>query len=351
MNEKRKQKWGLHVCIFISIMALTFWSVFQNQDFTEVTASIQKLSIQSVAIAILLAVFFVAVEGGMIWYLLKGIGEKAGLLRCVSCSFIGFFFSGLTPSATGGQPMQLYYMKKDGIKVSSASVALMTVAIIYKFVLALTGIGILLFWRVPFNGYLKGYYSIYFLGLFLNIAVVLVLLLVMFSPGIIRAVFYKTEKFLIWLKFWKKSDLRREKMNQFLSEYQETVDFLRSHKKMIVVTVIGTFLQRGSAFFLTYVVYWGLGLSKTPVIDIILLQASIYIAVDMLPVPGAQGITEAMYRAVFETVFPADFLTASICITRGISFYLVMAVSFAVWGIKYYYGGQLRPPKNKTISS
>lgn len=59
----------------------------------------------------------------------------------------------------------------------------------------------------------------------------------------------------------------------------------------------------------------------------------IYIAVDMLPVPGAQGITEAMYKAVFKNVFPADCLVASICITRGISFYLVMAVSFIVWGI------------------
>ena len=68
-------------------------------------------------------------------------------------------------------------------------------------------------------------------------------------------------------------------------------------------------------------------------LDIILLQASVYIAVDMLPVPGAQGITEAMYTDVFKTVFPADCLVASICITRGISFYLVMAVSFIVWAI------------------
>lgn len=122
-------------------------------------------------------------------------------------------------------------------------------------------------------------------------------------------------------------------MDQFLCEYQETVGFLRNHKRMIMVTVIGTFLQRGSTFILTYVVYWGLGLHGTPMLDIILLQVSVYIAVDMLPVPGAQGITEAMYRAVFETVFPADCLVASICITRGISFYLVMAVSFIVWGI------------------
>ncbi len=56
---------------------------------------------------------------------------------------------------------------------------------------------------------------------------------------------------------------------------------------------------KGKRFFLTYVVYRGLGLYGTPMLDIILLQASVYIAVDMLPVPGAQGITEAMYRAVF----------------------------------------------------
>lgn len=199
--------------------------------------------------------------------------------------------------------MQLYYMKKDGNKISSASVVLMAVAVIYKFVLALTGIGIILFWELPLRGYLKGYYWMYFLGLFLNIAVVSVLLLVMFSPGIIHKIFYKTEKILICVKVWKKSDLRKGRIDQFLSEYQETVSFLRSHKKMIVATIIGTFLQRGSTFFLTYVVYRGLGLYGTPMLDIILLQASIYIAVDMLPVPGAQGITEAMYRTVFKIFF------------------------------------------------
>lgn len=333
MNENSRKKWGLHVCTFVSIMALTFWSVFRNQDLMEMMVSIRRLSMQSVVMAVLLAVLFVAGEGCMIWYLLKGIGERTGLLRCISYSFIGFFFSGITPSATGGQPVRLYYMKKDGNKISSASVVLMAVAVIFKFVLALTGTGIILFWREPLREYLKGYYWVYFLGLFLNIAVVLVLVLVMFSPGIIRRIFYKTEKILIFFKVWKKSDLRMDRMDQFLSEYQETVGFLRSHKKMIIVTVIGTFLQRGSAFLLTCVVYRGLGLYGTPLSDIILLQASVCIAVDMLPVPGAQGITEAMYGVVFETVFPADCLMASVCIIRGISFYLVMAVSFTVWGI------------------
>lgn len=333
MNENRRKKWGLHIGVFAGVMVLTFWSVFRNQDLTETVASIQKLSIQAMLAAVLLAVFFVAGEGTMIWYLLRGIGKRTGLLRCISYSFIGFFFSGITPSATGGQPMQLYYMKKDGTRLSSASVVLMTAAVIYKFVLALTGIGMILFWRLPLRGYLKGYYRMYFLGLFLNMILVAGLLLVMLSPEIIRGLFYKTEKLLVWSGIWKKSDSRKDRMDQFLSGYQETVAFLRNHKKVIAMTVIGTFFQRGSAFLLTYVVYRGLGLYGTPMPDVILLQASVYIAVDMLPIPGAQGITEAMYRAVFQGVFPADCLVASMCITRGIGFYLIMVVSFMVWGI------------------
>ena len=100
----------------------------------------------------------------------------------------------------------------------------------------------------------------------------------------------------------------------------------------IRIMIAGTFVQRCSVFLLTYVVYLGMGLSGISFVYIVLLQASIYVAVDMLPIPGAQGITETMYRVVFGTVFPGQCLVASMCVTRGISFYLIMIISFQVWG-------------------
>ena len=39
--------------------------------------------------------------------------------------------------------------------------------------------------------------------------------------------------------------------------------------------------------------------SGSSLFHILAVQAAVYIAVDMLPVPGAQGITELMYAAVF----------------------------------------------------
>lgn len=330
-NEKEARRLAVHAGIFVSVMALTFWSVFRGQDFAQIAAAVQQMSGGCMAAAVFLAVFFVAGEGCMIWYLLRGIGERTTLPRCISYAFIGFFFSGITPSATGGQPMQLYYMRKDGNALSQASVVLMTVAVLYKFVLALIGVGILLFWRAPLRMYLQGYYGLYFLGLFLNVVLVAALVMVMFSPGIIRKCFYRVEGLLVRLRLWRHSAPRREKVDQFLAGYHETVCFLRSHKRMLVITTVGTFVQRCSVFLLTYVVYCGLGLSGTAMLDIVLLQAAVCIAVDMLPVPGAQGITEAMYRTVFQGIFAGNYLVVSVCITRGVSFYLVLFLGLAVY--------------------
>lgn len=331
MDKKKFRKLLLNIIFFTAIMALTFWSVFRNQNFAEIAAAVRQMSGQYMAAAVFLAVFFVAGEGCMIWYLLKATGERTTLPRCISYSFIGFFFSGITPSATGGQPMQLYYMKRDGNTLSVSSVVLMTVAIIYKFVLVLIGAGILLFWNVPLKAYLQQYYGLFFLGLFLNTILVVILLMVMFSQETIRKCFYKIEEILVHIRLWKKTESRKEKVNQFLSKYGETVYFLKDHKKLIGITITGTFIQRISLFVLTYAVYRGLGLSGAAMADVVLLQASVYIAVDMLPLPGAQGITEAMYQSVFRNIFPGQYLVASVCITRGVSYYLVLIISFAVF--------------------
>lgn len=332
----KNKKLAVNSGIFVLVMILTFWSVFRGQNPGEIAGYIGKMTFPSAAAAVVLAVAFVLGEGCMICYLLKGLGEKTTLCHCAGYSFIGFFFSGLTPSATGGQPVQLYYMKKDGIEVASSSVVLMTVAVLYKFVLVLIGAGIYLLWRRPLKRYLQGYYWLYFLGLFLNLLLVILLLMVMFRPQIIKVILVKTEKILVRLKLLKPSENREKKMEQFLMRYHETVQFFKCHKKIIGITTVGTFLQRSCIFALTYAVYAGMGLKEIDAVTILLLQAAISVAVDMLPLPGAQGITEAMYRAVFYRVFPGQYLIASMCITRGISFYLIMIIAFFVWSMRQF---------------
>ena len=110
-------------------------------------------------------------------------------------------------------------------------------------------------------------------------------------------------------------------------QYHEAVVFLIGHKNKIAFVLILTFIQRCSVFFMTWLIYRGMGLTGESVPSIMILQASVYIAVDMLPLPGAQGITEIMYKASFGQVFKGALLPASMCLTRGLNFYFLLIVS------------------------
>ena len=103
----------LQIVLFLVIMLLTFYALLSGRDLAQIGQAMRRMSPFYLIPAVGFAVFFVCAEGYMIWYLLRSMkakkdGERASsLFRCIQYSFIGFFYSGITPSATGGQPVQL----------------------------------------------------------------------------------------------------------------------------------------------------------------------------------------------------------------------------------------------------
>lgn len=313
--------------LFLALTALTFYAVFHGQDLDEIKQAIRQIHKGYLLAACAVALFFVAAEGIMIRYLFRMIGEKASMGSCLKYSYVGFFYSGITPSATGGQPMQLYYMAKDGHNVGSSSVVLLTVAAAYKFVLVLIGIGISLFWFGGLQRYLGGYLPLYFVGLFLNALLVIAIVAVMLNAGGMEKLILTVEHFLVKIHLLKLSEKRVEGIHYTVQQYKNTVTFLKIHWKDLLLLLVFTFVQRFSVFFLTWLIYLGLGLSGTDMLTVMMLQAVIYISVDMLPLPGSQGITELMYMSVYLPVFTSKYLTASMCVTRGLNFYMLLIVS------------------------
>lgn len=332
MSAKKR---GIQVGIFLFIMILTFFALFRGENLSEISQAVRQMSPEYIFLAVLLAICFVCAEGWMIWYLLRSMPANknnggTSLLRCIQYSFIGFFYSGITPSATGGQPVQLYYMNKDGNRGSDSTVVLMTVAVVYKFVLVIMGTGILLFWFTPLRGELGKYFYLYLLGLSLNVVLVVIISCVMLFPGGILKGAVTVEKLLVKFKVWKPSRNREKGIKKFVDGYQDAVAWLCNNKRKLATIIVMTFFQRCSVFVLTYIVYLGFGLEGTGGMKVIILQASVYIAVDMLPLPGAQGITELMYKTVFVNVFTGTYLVPSMLVSRGINFYFLLIVSLLV---------------------
>ncbi len=164
----------------------------------------------------------------------------------------------------------------------------------------------------------------------MNTILVLMLLAVMLAPETMKRLLSGIEKLLVRVRILKRSGTRQVKIQQFIDGYQGAVRFLLQHKGKVLMVCVFTFVQRASVFVLTWIIYLGFSLEGKDALTVMLLQASVYIAVDMLPVPGAQGITEVMYRSVFAGIFTGEYLMPSLYVTRGINFYFVLVVSLAV---------------------
>ena len=99
---------------------------------------------------------FITLESLIIHYLLNSLSCVVSRIKCLKYSFVGFFVSLITPSASGGQPAQMYYMKGDGIGIAMSSLVLMIVTIAYKAVLIIMAAFLLLFDRSFLLTYISG---------------------------------------------------------------------------------------------------------------------------------------------------------------------------------------------------
>ncbi len=337
---KKNKKIVFNFALFFTIMLITMIFVFRGQDMKGMFKTMGQMSIGCLIITIALSVLNVASEGIMIFFLFRKMGKKTNLLRCISYSFIGFFYSGLTPSATGGQPMQIYQMKKDGHPVSETTVMMLLIAFFNKLVVVIFAFTIFFTSRTVIKDSLGINYFLFFVGIVINGAIVVTLLLVMLFPQFIRFLMRKIIGLLFKMRILgrKKKDgsdgksieAFYEDIDGFIDRYREVVKFMLSHKSVFVVMLIITFVQRMTIFLITCFIYMGLGLTGTPLLTIIIVQAAVTIACDMLPLPGAQGITEIVYSEAYANIFPGPTLGLSMIVSRGISFYLIFFMSLGV---------------------
>lgn len=319
----------MNFLFLIVIFVLTVYMVFKGEDIHSIIAVIRTADIRYLILGIVCVVFFMIGESVVIFYMMRTLGEKVRMSHCALYSFVGFFFSCITPSATGGQPMQIYYMKKDKLDIPVSTLVLMLVTITYKAVLVLIG-GLLFFFGRDFlAGYLGDYMWVFYLGLGLNVFCVTLMLVLVFAPGLAKWIMVRGLKLMEHFRLLKKRAKRLEKLEESMDQYHETAAFLAGHKRVILNVFLITVVQRLILFTVTYWVYCALGLRGTGIGTITVLQSVISVSVDMLPLPGGMGISETLYLIMFVPVF-GEILLPSMLLSRGISYYGQVLISAAM---------------------
>lgn len=326
--SKKARRNLLNVLFLVALLALTAWAIFKDQDFGVILETLADIAPGFLVTGFLLVIVYVCSESVIIKYLLATVQIKVPLINCIRYSFVGFFYSCITPSATGGQPMQIYYMKKQHIDIPTATIILMLVTIEYKFVLVFIGLAVVIFGQGLVLSLSADVQFFLYLGIALNVFCVGFMSLLVFLPGTAKFLITKGFALLKKLHLMKEKNNRTRRLDQSMEKYKGASQFLRENKLVIFNTTLLSFLQRFFLFSITYVVYLSFGLGAETYFTITILQSIISISVDMLPLPGGMGISEGLYMRIFTPIFGgASLTTASLLVSRGFSYYILVIVS------------------------
>lgn len=323
---RSKKKALLNAALFFLVFGLTVYGVFHGEDMARLLEALKTARPAWLIPAVGCVFLFIAGEAVILRWMMGSCGVHLRPGRFFLFSSVGFFFSAVTPSAGGGQPMQVYFMRKEDIPIPISAVTLMTVTITYKLVLVAIAFGIILFARDFLHVYLGRALFLFYLGTALTVTWVTLLLILVFHPSLAR-------KILVWglgllekLHILRRREERLERLTASMEQYGRTAVFFKRHIPLLLGVLLVTFVQRTALFSVTWFAYKSLGLEGTGFLTVIILQASISICADMLPLPGGMGISEGVFLKIFAPVFGAMALPGMV-LSRGISYYSQLLIS------------------------
>ena len=320
----------INAVFVIAVFGFTMFSIFHGEDLGDIFSKASKASPEYLLLGVICVILYIYIESDIIHYMLRTLGIKSKRFTCFLYSGVGFFFSCITPAATGGQPAQIYYMKKSKIPVPVTTVVLMIVTITFKLVLVVIGLFLVLFQQGFINQYLKGILPIFYLGIALNFVVVVAMMILTFDQNLAKNIMLTGLKLLERLKLMKQKPKRAERLSKSMDSYNDAAQYLRTNKLVIFRVFCITLIQRFILFFATYFTYKAFGLHGASVYDIVMLQAVISISVEMLPLPGGMGISEGLFLAIFVPIFGPDLLMPGMILSRGLGYYTQLILSAAL---------------------
>ena len=125
----------------------------------------------------------------------------------------------------------------------------------------------------------------------------------------------------------KNVEEKEEKLKKELMKYQDSAIYIKKNKKMIFKIVLTTYVQFFIYYSVAYWVYCSFGFNQYNILQIVGLQAVLFGTVSGIPSPGAVGVSEGGFIAIFKNVFPETLISSAMMLNRGINFYLLMIIS------------------------
>lgn len=325
IKAKSKKKFIRNAIVFAILILLTYYFIFKKIDRKGIQEAIRYTNLWFILVAAIMASGNILFEALNHYRTLKTLGEKITPKQAIKYAIVGFFFSAITPAATGGQPVQIVYMHKDNIKYTNATISILLQSFAYLTMMAMLGLfGYLLNYNYISNlGFIEYFF---FIGILVNALIVAITLFAMFSKKAAEKVTNFIYKIFKTFNERKANSFKRKSDKQ-LAEYHDSAKVLINNRGLMFKTFLTSTCQLISYHSVAYFVYLALGIKNLSYLKVTSLQSFLYLSVSILPLPGTVGVNETGFSLLYNPIITKNIVDSAMLLSRGISFYLFVIIT------------------------
>ena len=323
------------ILLAITLIVLVF---VLKDDFTNITSALVGVNVIYILLAIFCFLLALGFQARAYQEIIEEYNHSYTFFKAYKMLLITKFFNGITPFSTGGQPMQIYMLKKDGIRLTKATNIIIQNFIIFQAALVTFG-GI----AVTINHFNRIFTEVTLLkhlvliGFLMNTLVMMGLIAISFSNKFNHFILRKGIAILTKLHIVKDKEATLAKWEEKVDDFYEGTEYLKKNKLLCLRTFGYNLIYLFLIYLMPY--FCILALNNGPMEGVTVLKcvcSSAYVLVmgSMVPIPGASGGIEYGYMRFFGNFITGTLLNASLIIWRTITYYLPMIVGGILFSVR-----------------
>lgn len=327
---KSSTKRILNILFIITIFALVLYIGFKGNDPKQIYTELKSIPLSWLLILMTPWLLYMITETISMHIFFKMQGFKVSALNLFKIVIMGNYYSSITPASTGGQPMQVYYLKKCGVPVGISTSVLTVRFFIYQLSLLTLG---LVFWILNPEFVSKQLGSkiwVVYFGFFFNSLTVVGVVLIAINGKVTRFLTFGTIKLLHKIKLIRHLDKNLTRAQLAIENFEDSVRIFRKEPVHLIIQFVITCVQFIFLFLCTYLIYICFNLSGTSIIEMLTIATLLFISASYTPLPGASGAQEGGFVMFYNGIFPSGTIFSALLLWRFFTYYTMLLIGFVL---------------------
>ncbi len=274
----------------------------------------------------------------------KKLQKRCRPVLCFKTQMMGKYYTKITPFGIGGQPFQVFYFSKYGVKPSNSLTMVSCSYVSNKLIYGV--LALIMMATFKCNDLLMSqgdlvnivivlaFVSFAFLALFLTFVILMCLnkklghKIVAFIVNILYKFKIVKNPSALYLKIMRPTLIFQRKMQKFFKS-----------KKLSSTFLLMSFVEYAIEYSVLFFIYSAFnGFDANMFLELLSISVIIELACHSIPLPGGSGIAELAFSTIFASLFNSGVLFWALILWRIITYYSYLLTGLGIIVYDYAYG-------------